>query len=598
MTVKEKLAALRENMKKAGVDIYMIPTADFHDSEYAGTHFAVRKFMSGFTGSAGTLVVTKDKAALWTDGRYFLQAEKQLLGSTIDLMKMGEPNVPKVAEFIESEIPENGTLGFDGRVVNAESGKELLNRISSKNGKIKYDEDLVDSFWTDRPAISTRPAWLLSEKYSGRSIEDKLKFVREKMEELHCNAYILTSLDDIAWLYNMRGDDIPCNPVVMAYTVIFADKAVLFLAEKVLSDELRAQFKKNNVEIRPYDDIYEYVKTLDSCHVLADLSRVNYTIIGNLPESAEIRNEFNPTTLEKAKKNAIEIENIKKAHVKDAVAMVHFIYWLKNNIGKEKITEISASDYLEQQRRNEGAFELSFETIAAYNENAAMLHYTATPDHDTELAPYGFLLVDSGGQYKEGTTDITRTIVLGDPVKLPAEWKRNYTLTLKGHMNLANAKFLAGCKGTNLDILCREPLWQVGLDYKCGTGHGVGYCLNVHEAPNAFRWKERKGDNCVLELGMVTTDEPGVYIEGSHGIRIENELLCVEAAKNEYGQFLGFEPITYVPIDKEAIDTDYLSPVDIREINDYHKMVFDTIGKFFTGDELEWLKEACAPVNA
>ena len=595
MTIKEKLASLRENMKKAGVDVYMIPTADFHDSEYAGEHFAARRFMSGFTGSAGTLVVTATKAALWTDGRYFLQAEKQLKDTTIDLMKMGEEGVPKISEYVYAELPENGTFGFDGRTISGETGREFEKKIADKKGKIKYDEDLVDSIWTDRPEISARPAFFLSEKYSGRSVSDKLSFVRKAMKEKECKAYIITSLDDIAWLYNMRGDDVPCNPVVMAYTVILEDKAVLFLNEKVLNDELRNEFSKNNVEIRPYDDIYEYVKGLRDINVLADLSRVNYTIAGNLPESAKVKDEFNPTTLEKSKKNETEIENIRKAHVKDAVAMIHFIYWLKKHIGKENITEMSASDYLEDRRREqEGFIEISFDTISAYNENAAMLHYEPSRENDTELHPQGFLLVDSGGQYYEGTTDITRTIVLGD---LPDDWKRNYTLTLKGHINLANAKFLSGCKGTNLDIICREPLWKIGLDYKCGTGHGVGYCLNVHEAPNAFRWKERKGDNAVLEVGMITTDEPAVYAEGSHGIRIESELLCVNAEKNEYGQFLEFENVTYVPIDKEAIDVRYLSDVDIDEINDYHKMVYDKMNSYFEGEELDWLKDACAPLR-
>ncbi|MDY6325140.1 MAG: aminopeptidase P family protein [Catonella sp.] len=591
-----RLQQLRKNMKSAGVDIYMIPTADFHDSEYAGTHFAEREFMSGFTGSAGTLVVTMNEAALWTDGRYFLQAAKQLEGTGIDLMKMGQSDTPEIADYIYDKLPKKGVLGFDGRTVSANEGIDLADKLAAKKGTVKYDEDLVDSIWKDRPPISTEPAFFLPEKYTGRSIGDKLSFVRNFMKEKDCDAYVLTSLDDIAWLYNIRGNDIPCNPVVMAYSVILQNKAILFLDERVLNDELRQEFAKNKIKVKPYNDIYRYVKKFDKGEkVLADLSRVNYAIFGNIPGGVNIIDEYNPTTLEKSKKNDTEIANIKNAHVKDAVAMVKFIYWLKTHIGKEKITELSASDYLEGLRaEQEGFIEISFTTIAAYNENAAMLHYEPTKESDTELAPRGFLLVDSGGQYYEGTTDITRTIVLGD---IPAEWKRDYTLTLKGNMNLANAHFLAGCTGVNLDILCRAPLWNMGLDYRCGTGHGVGYLLNVHEAPNSFRWKVREGDNAVFEPGMITTDEPGVYTTNSHGIRIENEMLCVKDVENEYGQFLKFEPVTYVPIDKEAIDIKYLNDEDIKQINDYHKMVFEKIASHFSGDELEWLKQACAPLS-
>ena len=598
MEVKEKLAKLREGMSASGIDLYLIPTADFHESEYAGEHFGVRKYMSGFTGSAGTLLVGKEKAALWADGRYFIQAERELAGSTIELMRMGEENVPTIEKYIEDNIPENGVLGFDGRVINSALGNKLKKAIAKKNADIKYDKDLVDEFWTDRPALSVKPAFFLEEKYSGRPVSDKLAFVRKTMKDEGADAFVLTSLDDIAWLYNMRGDDIPCNPVVLSYTVVFMDKAVLFLNEAVLNDKLRAEFEANNVEIKPYNDIYEYVKGLKECKkVMLDGKKVNYAIYSNIPENVEKLDKTNPTTLEKAKKNSTEIENIKKVHVKDGIAMVKFIYWVKKNVGKMKITEISASDYLEARRREqEGFIELSFDTIAAYNANAAMMHYSATPEHDAELKPEGFFLVDSGGQYYEGTTDITRTIVLG-PVKY--EWKRDYTLTLKGHMNLLNAKFLYGCTGINLDILCRAPLWNIGIDYKCGTGHGVGYLLNVHEAPNGFRWKmvPERNDSAVLEEGMITTDEPGVYAENSHGIRIENELLCKKDIKNEYGQFMCFESVTYAPIDKEAIDVNYLEKKDIEQIDAYHRLVFEKLSPHFEGEELAWLKEACEPIK-
>lgn len=598
MDTKEKLQKLRVAMEREGIDFYLIPTADFHESEYAGEHFAVRKYVSGFTGSAGTLVVGREKAALWADGRYFIQAERELEGSTIELMKMGEEGVPTVSEYLAKEIPENGVLGFDGRVINAELGLKLKTVIEAKKARIKYGKDLVNAFWEDRPELSKNPAFFLEEKYSGKSTEKKLAELRKEMSERGANTFILTSLDDIAWLYNMRGDDIPCNPVVLSYTVVFMDRAVLFLHEEVMNETLRNEFSKNKVELLPYNEIYEYIKKLPTdSRILFDLAKVNYAIHENLPSGVTKISKPNPTTLAKAIKNETEIENIKKSHIKDGVAVTKFIYWLKKNVGKIEITEMSASEYLEDRRREqEGFIEPSFDTISAYNANAAMMHYSATPEHNAKLEAKGFLLIDSGGQYYEGTTDITRTIALGE---IPAEWKRDYTLTLKGNMNLANVRFLHGCRGVNLDILCRAPLWNIGIDYRCGTGHGVGYLLNVHEAPNGFRWRivPERNDSAVLEEGMITTNEPGVYTENSHGIRIENELLCKKDIKNEYGQFMCFEPVTYAPIDKEPIDVSLLEDRDIEQINEYHRLVWEKLSPYFEGEELSWLKDALSPIK-
>lgn len=592
-----KLQKIREEMEKEGIDYYLVPTADFHESEYAGEHFAVRKYLSGFTGSAGTLVVGRKKAALWADGRYFIQAERELSGSSISLMKMGEEGVPTVTAYIKEELPEGGVLGFDGRVINADLGNRLSAAISEKKGRIKYEKDLVDSFWEDRPKLSKEPAFFLKEKYSGKSTEEKLKELRKDMLEKGANVFVLTSLDDIAWLYNIRGNDIPCNPVVMAYTVVHLDRAVIFLHDEVLNEEIRAEFAKNKVEVRPYPEVYNYVKGLSSdSKVLLDLHKVNYAIKENLPSGVTLISSVNPTTLAKAIKNPIEIENVRKAHVKDGVAVTKFLYWVKKNAGKIEMTELSASDYLEERRREqEGFVELSFNTICAYNANAAMMHYSATPENNAKIEARGLLLVDSGGQYLEGTTDITRTIVLGEVAE---EWKRDYTLTLKGNLNLANARFLYGCRGVNLDILARGPLWNIGIDYRCGTGHGIGYLLNVHEAPNGFRWKvvPERNDSAVLREGMITTDEPGVYTENSHGIRIENELLCRKDIKNEYGQFMSFENLTYAPIDKEAILPEYLEKRDVEQLNSYHAMVFEKLSPYFEGEELKWLSEACAPL--
>lgn len=594
--IKERLEKLRNIMKEEGIDFYLVPTADFHESEYVGEYFEVRKYLSGFTGSAGSLLVTRNKAMLWTDGRYFIQAERELAGTGIELMRMGEPNTKTIGVYIEDNIKQGEVLGFDGRVVNTTLGLKLKKIAEDRGAKISYSKDLVDTFWEDRKSLPKNKAFFLEEKYSGRSVASKLEFLREEIKKQDATATILTTLDDIAWLYNIRGGDIPCNPVVLSYSVVTEDRAYIFLNRSVLNERIEEEFEKNKVEVRDYAEIYNFVKKMTDKRIMFDFSKVNFAIYSNLGANIEKLNVKNPTMLEKAKKNKIEIENIKKGHIKDAVAVTKFIYWLKKNVGKLKITEVSAAKYLEDRRKEqEGYIEPSFETISAYNENAAMMHYSPSEDKEVALDARGLLLVDSGGQYYEGTTDITRTIVLGE---VAPNIKVDYTLVLKGHLNLQNAKFLYGCTGHNLDILSREPLWKRGLDYRSGTGHGVGYLLNVHEAPNGFRWKivPERNDSAVLEEGMITTDEPGIYVENSHGIRIENELLCKKWIENEYGQFMCFEPVTYVPIDKEAIDLDYLEKSDIEELNEYHRMVFKKISSYFVGEELEWLKEACKPI--
>lgn len=590
--IKERIQALRKRMLEKNIDMYMIPTSDYHESEYVGEHFAARQFMSGFTGSAGTLIVGKDEAGLWADGRYFIQAENQIKGTGITLYKMGVEGVPSVEEFLTNQMPEGGILGFDGKVVNARLGKRLEDKLKEKSVQIAFDEDLVDELWENRPELSAEPAFLLDVKYSGKSTEDKLAMIRETMKNEKASTFILTSLDDIAWLFNIRGNDIPCNPVVLSYAVITLDEAYLFVNPSVLNEEIRESFKINNVQVKDYDSVYDFVQGIkEEETVLLDSGKVNYKLYKMLKEETKIVDKMNPTTLAKAIKNEVEISNLRKAHVKDGVAVTKFMYWLKNTIGKEKITEISASDYLEECRKaQDGFIELSFHTISAYKENAAMMHYSASETSNATLEPEGLLLVDSGGQYYEGTTDITRTFALGE---LTDELKKHFTLVTKSMLNLANAKFLHGCTGQNLDILARGPLWNIGIDYRCGTGHGIGYLLNVHEAPNGFRWKivPERNDSCVLEPGMVTTDEPGVYIEGSHGIRIENELVCQKDEFNEYGQFLSFEMITYAPIDLDAIDVEYLDKNDIKQLNSYHQMVYEKISPYLTKEEAEWLKE-------
>lgn len=590
--IKERIQHLRALMAENQMDAYIIPTSDFHESEYVGDYFKARKYMSGFTGSAGTLVVTLTEAGLWTDGRYFIQAARQLADTGITLYKMGEEGVPSIEEFLLDNLARNKTLGFDGRIINAKFGLKLKEKLEVKNITIKYDKDLVDAIWTDRPSLPGEPAFLLDKIYSGRSAADKLQDVRNEMSKLGASVHILTTLDDIAWLFNIRGNDVAYNPVVLSYAVITLDNAYLFLDQKKLSEDIKNKLASDKVQLKNYADIYTFAAALSpQMSVLLDTKKVNYAIYKNLNPEILIIDATNPTVLFKAMKNPVEIENLRKAHIKDGVAVTKFMYWLKTNIGKTEITEISASDYLEACRRDqEGFIELSFDTICAYKANAAMMHYSANQDSNALLQPEGLLLVDSGGQYYEGTTDITRTIALGE---ISNELKMHFTAVLRSMLNLADAKFLHGCIGMNLDILARGPIWDMNLDYKCGTGHGVGYLLNVHEAPNGFRWKKvpEREDGCVLEEGMVTTDEPGVYIEGSHGIRTENELVCHKGEKNEYGQFMYFEHITFAPIDLDAVDISYMSPAERKRLNDYHKQVYEKISPYLTAEEKTWLKE-------
>lgn len=595
--ITQRLDALRRLMRERGMDAYMIPSEDFHQSEYVGEYFKARKYMSGFTGSAGTLVVTMTEAGLWTDGRYFIQAAAQLKDTGITLFKSGQEGVPKVEEYLLEKLPEGGCLGFDGRVVSGTLGGELSEKLSEKKVTISCMEDLVDAIWTDRPALTREPAWLLDEKYAGKSMEEKLSDLRKTMEKEGATVHILTSLDDIAWLFNIRGNDTRHNPVVLSYTVITMDKAYLFMQEGVAGDEIKERLIKADVTLRPYNDIYTFVTTIDKGEkVLLDPGKVNFAILNGLKKEITIVKKPNPTILAKAVKNPVEAENIRLAHIKDGVAVTRFIYWLKHNIGKIKITEISASDYLEALRRECPTLtDLSFSTIVGYKENGAMCHYSATPESDRTLEQESLLVVDSGGQYLEGTTDITRTIALG---ALSHEEKYHFTLVLRGMIGLSKARFLYGCRGFNLDYLARGPLWEAGLDFNHGTGHGVGYLLNVHEAPNGFRWKvvPERSDSCIFEEGMLTSNEPGFYLEGKYGIRTENLMLCRKAEKNEYGQFMEFETVTLCPIDRDAILPELMTKAELDWLNSYHKRVYDTLSPYLSTEEAAWLKEVTGPL--
>ena len=590
--VRERLQKLRAEMAKRNIDIYVVPTADFHESEYVGEHFKARKFITGFTGSAGTAVITMTEAGLWTDGRYFVQAAKQLEDSTIELRKMGEEGVPTVDEYIENTLKEGQCLGFDGRVVNGAWGKKLSEIVAKKNGSMSVDEDLIDLIWEDRPALSKAPVMIFDNKYTGKDIKEKFADVRAKMEENGATVHLISSLYDIAWLLNVRGGDINYVPVVLSYLSITKDACTWFLQEEIITPELKEYLDANGIMTAPYDSFYEYVKNIGTDEtVMMNTKVVNYRICSNIPKSAKVVDCPDPTVLMKAVKNEVEIDNARKAHLKDAVAMCKFMYWLKTNVGKIPMTELSVSKYLADLRaEQEGFLDLSFETICGYADHGAIVHYSATPESDKEILPESFLLVDSGGHYLEGTTDITRTFALGE---VTDEMKDMFTRVLRSNINLASAKFRQGCCGLNFDILARAPFWDIDMDYNHGTGHGVGNVLNVHEGPNSFHWRAYPGRSSDSEIlaGMITTDEPGVYLEGKFGIRTENELVARLGTKNEYGQFMYFENLTYVPVDLDAVDPGQMTDAEKTYLNNYHADIYEKISPYLSAEEAEFLKK-------
>lgn len=590
MTVPERLSALRKCMEEKNIDVYVVPTADFHQSEYVGEHFKARKFITGFSGSAGTAVITKTEARLWTDGRYFIQAAAQLEGTTVELMKMGEPDVPELNAYIEEVLKEGETLGFDGRVVSVGEGEGYAAIARKKNAKVNYQVDLIDEIWEDRPVLSEEPAFDLDVKYAGENVASKLARIREEMKEAGTNVHVVSTIDDICWTLNIRGNDIDFFPLVLSYGIITMDSFELYIDERKLDDELKAKLAKDGVNLHPYNDIYEDVKKFGSDVVaMIDPGKLNYALFNNIPENVKTVKKRNPAILMKAVKNPVEIENIRKAQIKDSVAHVRFMKWLKENVGKMKITEMSASDKLDEFRAEMGNFiRPSFEPISSFGEHGAIVHYTSSPETDVELKEGQLFLTDTGAGFYEGSTDVTRTYALGE---VPQIMKDHFTLVAISNLQLGSAKFLEGSTGMILDILARKPFWDRDLNFNHGTGHGVGYLLNIHEGPAGFRWKYRKGETEVLQEGMVITDEPGIYIEGSHGIRLENELLTCKGTLNEYGQFMYFEAITLIPMDLDAINPDIMTQEDKKLLNDYHAKVYEVIAPYLNEEEQEWLKK-------
>ena len=589
MRVEERIAKLREQMKERGMDVYIVPTADFHQSEYVGEHFKARKFMTGFSGSAGTAVFTMTEARLWVDGRYFIQAAAQIEGTSIEMMKMGKPGVPTIDEYLKEAIPENGTLGFDGRVVAMGNGRRYEEIVAEKNGKIVYAYDLVGEIWEDRPELSKEPVFTLEEKYTGESTASKLKRIREKMTENGATVHVLTTLDDICWTLNIRGNDIEFFPLVLSYAVITMDQMHLYIDESKLDEEIKASFAKDGIVLHPYNDIYEDIKAYGAEETfLIDPIRLNYALYSNICKDAKKVEAQNPEELFKGIKNKVEIENIRKAQIKDSVAHVRFMKWLKEHVGKETITEMSASDKLDEFRAEMGNFiRPSFEPISSYGEHAALCHYTSSPETNVELKEGSVFLTDTGAGFWEGSTDITRTYALGE---IPEIMKEHFTLIVMCNLGLASARFVKGCSGSNLDPFARKPLWDRGLDFNHGTGHGVGYLLNIHEGPLNIGWGSRGSNIVPLQEGMIFTDEPGIYIEGSHGVRLENELLVREGEKNEYGQFMYLEPLTFIPFDLDAVKVEMLSEEYKKLLNEYHAAVYENVAPYLNDGEKAWLK--------
>ena len=579
MEINKKIEEARKVMKKYKVDAYIVTSSDYHQSEYIDDYFKGREYLSGFTGSAGILVIFKDEACLWTDGRYFIQAENQLKASEIKLFKQGNLGVPTYKEYIISKLAENSKIGIDAKILLSSDINEIL---SKKKYKI-VDFDLLEEVWDKRKKLPDGKIFILEDKYTGKTYKEKVKEIRETLKEKGADYNIISSLDDIAWIYNFRGDDVQHNPVALSFTIISEKNSILYIDKNKLDDKTQKYFKDNKVEIKEYFEFFEDIKKLKG-NILVDFNKISYAIYEAISKNTLI-NSMNPSTYLKAHKNETEITNTKEIHIQDGVAIVKFMYWLKNNYKKENITEFSAEEKINSLREKiEGYIDLSFSTISAFGKNAAMMHYSAPEKNSTKIED-GVYLLDSGGTYLKGTTDITRTFFLG---KVGKQEKTDNTLVLKGMLALSRAKFLFGATGTNLDILARQFLWNVGIDYKCGTGHGVGHILNVHEGPHGIRFQYNPQR---LEVGMIVTNEPGAYIEGSHGIRIENELLVKEVCETEHGKFLGFETITYAPIDLDGIVKTLLSKEEKQQLNEYHLEVYEKLSPYLNKKEREFLKE-------
>ena len=590
-TINNRIAALRAHIAQEQIQAFIIPSTDPHLSEYVAPHWQSREWISGFTGSAGTVVVTAKDAGLWTDSRYFLQAARQLEGTCITLYKEMLPETPNIPEFLSAHLQEGDCVGIDGKMFSAEEVEHLQKELKKSGIRIKSIADPMQLLWTDRPAMPLAPAFVYDTKYAGMSFTEKLPAVRQAMEAAGADSLLLSALDEIAWLLNIRGNDVHCNPVVVSYLLIEKDKVNYFVQPQKVTPELTEYFNVNGISVHPYEEIGDYLNNFNAHSILMNPAKTNYAIYSAIRPGCLIINGASPVALLKAIRNKQEIAGIHAAMQRDGVALVKFLKWLDEAVPAGKETEISGDKKLHTFRAAQPLYMgESFDTIAGYKEHGAIVHYEATPETDVTLKPEGFLLLDSGAQYLDGTTDITRTIALGP---LTEEEKTDYTLILKGHIALAMAVFPEGTRGAQLDVLARMPIWKERMNYLHGTGHGVGHFLNVHEGPQSIRMNENP---VALQPGMVTSNEPGVYKAGSHGIRTENLVLTVPAGEGMFGKYLKFETLTLCPICREGIIKELLTAEEIGWLNDYHRTVYEKLSPDLNNDEREWLKEACKAV--
>ncbi|MCK8060124.1 MULTISPECIES: aminopeptidase P family protein [unclassified Fusibacter] len=582
--INQRVSELRNQMKAHGISCYIVPSFDAHQSEYVSDYFKSREWICGFTGSAGTAVITEYKARLWTDGRYHTQAETQLSDTPFELVKQGLPGEPTIAEWLGDNLYEGAVISFDGKCYSQSAFEQLLQQTKSKAFDFKIDLDLIDSLWTERPAFPMGRVIDFKLEYAGQSRTEKIERVRETMKKNAADAFILPNLDDIAWLLNIRGEDIQYCPFVISYVIITLDEVKLYVHSEKLDDEVKNSLKADRIDLLDYDSIFMDLDGMNHKKVIYDKHQISASLVGALPETVIHIDKGDEITKFKAVKSKEEIANIRNSQIKDGIALIYFLEWLYSEVKSGSITELDVADQLEKFRREQPlSMGPSFNTIAGYGENAAMMHYGATKDNHAVLKEKGFLLFDSGGQYLDGTTDITRTVALGE---LTDEERVDYTLTLKSHIGLSKAVFLKGTCGPHLDILARKPMWDAGLDYKCGTGHGLGYVLSVHEGPHTIRCNQ---NDVELEKGMLITNEPGVYKPGRHGVRIENTLLVVEDRVTEFGEFFKFETISYCPIDTVPLVMDLLTEAELEWINDYHDKVNRHLSPMLEGSTLELL---------
>jgi len=589
--IRERLALLREELRREHLSAFIFPTSDPHNSEYTADHWKGREWISGFTGSAGIAVVTLKSAALWTDSRYFIQAEEQLKGTEFQLMKQKVDGTPTIREWISGELTDmrDKEIGVDGSVTSVADVEQLKEELKRRGGiTVRTNFDPLQRIWKDRPAIPQNPVVIQPIEFAGEEAKSKIHRIRQALRKLHADGMLVVALDEIAWTLNLRGSDVHCNPVFVSYLLIASNKTTLYINKEKVSDEVLSYLKSQDVEVAEYTEIVQGLKGYFEYNILFDPDEVCYTLYQQV--TRHIVRETSPIPALKAIKNERELTGFRSAMLRDGIALVKFLKWLDERIGKEKLTEISVSDKLESLRAEQPLYRgLSFDTIAGYEEHGAIVHYEATPETDVELQAKGLLLIDSGAQYQDGTTDITRTIALGPQTE---EQRRVYTLVLKGHLQLQNLHFPDGASGTQLDAVARQDLWKAGLNYLHGTGHGVGSYLNVHEGPHQIRmeWRPAK-----LREGMTVTDEPGVYLEGRFGVRIENVLLVVPADKTECGQFLKFAPLTLCPIDLSPVIKEMMTPEEIQWLNDYHSMVYERLSPYLDEDEKAWLRQSTTP---